>query len=68
MRTHKEFQKQMQDAHDCEKCHGKIFCVSINESGLTRCTYCNQVVHYPHASKEEMRSWMLEKESEGFNI
>ena len=62
MRTNKQFQKQMKDAHNCSKCLGKLFCVSINEFGITRCAYCNQVVNYPQATKEEIKSWMEELE------
>ena len=60
MRTHKQFRKEMKDAHYCTKCLGKIFCVSINEFGITRCAYCNKIVHYPRATKEEINEWMSE--------
>ncbi len=48
----------MQDAHSCDKCSGKIFLVSIDLLGVTRCGYCSRVVNYPKATPEEMKSWM----------
>lgn len=39
LRSHKEFQKQTQDAHSCSKSDGKIFCILIDKIGLTRCAY-----------------------------
>lgn len=47
-----ELQRKVQKAHDCEKCHGKIFCESINEFGITRCGYCKEVVVYHSFTKE----------------
>lgn len=38
--------KHLEDYHDCKKCHGKIVCISINQLGVTKCSYCNQVVDY----------------------
>lgn len=58
MRAHKEFQKQMEDAHDCEKCHGKIFALTHDAFGRTCCAYCNQPVNYPKATEEEITEWM----------
>jgi len=37
---------ELSEIHDCEKCHGKIVCISIDALGVTRCAYCNQVVNY----------------------
>ena len=37
---------ELSEIHDCEKCHGKIVCISIDALGVTRCAYCNQVVDY----------------------
>jgi len=54
MRTNKQFLTEMKQAHNCSKCLGKIFCISINEFGITRCSYCNQIVNYPKATNEEM--------------
>jgi len=53
-----EFQKKTQDAHNCDKCQGKIFCVSIDKLGVNRCAYCNEVVIYPLLTKEELKAWM----------
>ncbi len=58
MRTHEEFQKQMQDAHDCEKCHGKIFCIRCDFVGNRYCSYCGEQVDYPRPTREEIMSWM----------
>jgi len=34
------------DVHNCEQSEGKIVCISIDNVGVTRCNYCNQVVDY----------------------
>ena len=36
----------LEEVHDCEKCHGKIVCISVDNIGVTRCGYCNAVVNY----------------------
>jgi len=58
MRTYQEFRKQMIEAHDCKKCHGKLFCISKDNLGNSRCAYCNQIVKYPKATKEELAFWI----------
>ena len=62
MRTFKEFRKQMEGAHDCELCHGKIFVIEIDKFGNQFCGYCKQKVNYPIATTEEMLRWIDEKE------
>ncbi len=37
---------ELSKIHDCEKCHGKIVVVSIDSLGVTRCSYCNEIVDY----------------------
>jgi ribosomal protein L37AE/L43A len=37
---------ELSEVHDCEKCHGKIVCISVDNVGVTRCGYCNAVVDY----------------------
>jgi hypothetical protein len=37
---------ELSEIHNCEKCEGKIVCISIDNLGVTRCAYCNQVVDY----------------------
>lgn len=32
--------------HNCEKCQGKIVVISIDDFGVTRCNYCNEIVNY----------------------
>ena len=34
------------DIHSCKESEGKIVCISIDNVGVTRCNYCNQVVDY----------------------
>lgn len=38
----------------------KIFSVSIDKFGITRCTYCNELVIYPTVSKEQLEVWIKE--------
>ncbi len=40
----KEF--DLSEIHNCKKCQGKIVCISLDKIGVTRCSYCNQVVDY----------------------
>ena len=58
MRTFKEFIKQMQEAHSCEKCDGKIFAIEMDGLGITYCAYCNEKVMYPHSTPKELNAWM----------
>ena len=61
MRNFKEYLKQMEAAHCCDKCRGKMFAICGDMLGNTRCAYCNEIVHYPSATEEELLSWMKEK-------
>ena len=47
-----EAMKHLEDYHDCEKCHGKIVCISIDNLGNSCCAYCGQIVKYPKLSKK----------------
>jgi ribosomal protein L37AE/L43A len=38
--------KDMEELHNCEKCKGKIVCITIDKLGITRCAYCHQQVNY----------------------
>lgn len=62
MRTFKEFSKQMEGAHHCEKCQGKLFAIRMDLFGNQYCGYCGERVIYPQATKEEILNWMKEKE------
>ena len=64
MRTFKQFQKQMQKAHDCEKCHNKIISIMMDELGKRRCSYCNEIVNYPEPTVEEMKAWINKSKNE----
>lgn len=37
---------ELEEIHNCEKCRGKIVCISVDHVGVTRCGYCNEVVDY----------------------
>jgi hypothetical protein len=37
---------ELEEVHNCEKCKGKIVCISVDNVGVTRCGYCNAVVDY----------------------
>ena len=62
LRTHEEFMKEMKEAHWCEKCDGKIFCISLDYLGNTCCGYCGVQVNYPKATKYELAFWITMKE------
>jgi len=38
--------KELSKIHDCDACHGKIVCISVDNVGVTRCGYCNAIVDY----------------------
>jgi hypothetical protein len=40
--------------HNCEKCQGKIVCISVDSTGISRCSYCNEVVDYNKFIKQEI--------------
>jgi len=42
---------KLSEIHNCEKCHGKIVCISIDKLGVTRCGYCHQIVNYKELSR-----------------
>lgn len=60
MRTFEEFGKQMQEAHDCDDCRGKIFAVRMDMLGNKYCGYCGEKVDYPKSTMEELNQWMKE--------
>ncbi len=47
-----EAMKDLSDYHDCEKCHGKIVFISVDNLGNTCCGYCGKVVRYPKLSQK----------------
>ena len=59
--TWEEYSKAMEhleDYHDCEKCHGKIVAISMDNCGNTICGYCKQIVKYPKMKKEELEKML----------
>ncbi len=46
-----EAMEHLEDYHDCEKCHGKIVCISIDNLGNLCCAYCGKIVKYPKLSE-----------------
>jgi len=57
VRTLEEFGKKMEEAHDCDKCKGKIFAIVIDEFGNKYCSYCRENVNYPTPTREELKLW-----------
>ena len=43
---HRYFMTELSDFHSCIESEGKIVCISIDNLGITRCNYCNQIVDY----------------------
>jgi hypothetical protein len=46
---------ELSDIHNCSKCQGKIVSISIDNVGVTRCGYCNEVVDYEPYFREELK-------------
>ena len=54
-----EAMKHLNRYHDCEKCHGKIVGISMDNLGNSCCAYCNKIVKYPRLSE---KGFKIEKE------
>ena len=52
-----EAMKNLSAYHDCEKCHGKIVCISIDDFGNACCGYCHQRVNYPRLSMRGLKDF-----------
>ena len=61
VRTLEEFGKEMEKAHDCDKCRGRIFVIVIYDFGNKYCSYCSKKVDYPNPTKEELELWLKNK-------
>ena len=44
---------KLSEVHNCEKCQGKIVCATIDDFGITRCAYCNEIVDYSNKKEKE---------------
>ena len=51
---------KIEEIHQCEESEGKIVCITINNLGITRCAYCNQVVDYTNYFKYKEAERQLE--------
>lgn len=62
--------RNLSSYHDCEKCHGKIVCISRDNLGNTICEYCKEIVKYPKLSKKgfelEKEKWIKEHENNDY--
>jgi len=56
-----EAERNLDNYHDCEYCHGKIVCIKTNGLGTTFCGYCGAVVKYPRLTREAAERWLKEK-------
>jgi len=52
LKEYEEAMDNLENYHDCYKCHGKIVAISLDKLGNTKCGYCGQVVKYPKLKKE----------------
>jgi hypothetical protein len=55
-----EAMKNLSQYHDCDKCHGKIVCISGDNLGNSKCAYCGEIVRYPKMKKEAFEKWLKE--------
>lgn len=59
-----EFSKardNLQEYHDCSKCHGKIVSITLDKLGNTHCAYCGAVVQYPKMEKLAFEKFLKER-------
>lgn len=52
--------KELSEIHDCDACHGKIVCISVDNVGVTRCGYCNAIVNYENYYRNLYKDEILE--------
>ena len=55
---------KLEDIHNCKECQGKIVAITMDLLGVSRCSYCNQVVDYKPIFKEKLKEFH-KKEKEG---
>jgi hypothetical protein len=60
-----EAMEHLEDYHDCEKCHGKIVAISMDNCGNTICGYCKQIVKYPKMKKAAFEKLLKELNTKG---
>ena len=53
-----EAMKHLEDYHDCDKCHGKIVGISMDNLGNSCCAYCGEIVRYPKLKREVLEREM----------
>ena len=41
---------KLEEIHTCEKCEGKIVCITVDKLGITRCAYCHRIVNYKNGT------------------
>ena len=46
---------ELEEIHNCDKCRGKIVAITVDKVGITRCSYCNEVVNYKPFFDEMMK-------------
>ena len=50
---------KLEELHNCKKCQGKIVAISVDKLGISRCSYCNEVVDYAGWFKEQQENKFL---------
>lgn len=50
----------LSELHNCEKCQGKLVCISVDLVGVQRCGYCGEVVDY----ESYFKGWLKERQQE----
>ncbi len=73
LKTYKGFGKDsIENIHTCKKSQGKIVCITIDNVGMTRCAYCNEIVDYLEYFKLQEARKVIEmlnkKEIKEFNL
>ncbi len=57
---------ELNEIHDCEKCHGKIVMITTDAFGNSKCGYCGEMVDYTlyfednKRFKQFIKSWEKE--------
>lgn len=53
--------EELKDLHNCKKCRGKIVLISIDNVGITRCGYCNEIVDYKRYYEYKLKQKLEKK-------
>lgn len=55
---------ELEELHDCEKCHGKMVMIAVDKMGNTYCGYCHERVDYGKFFEDKFKGVDMDAETE----